>query len=88
VHGIRRRGADGALNRARGIALARGPMRGRGTDAESGSNPSSTPARTRVRAAARQGRDDMRGPHVSLCWWRQAAGEGGLGWAGNARWAA
>jgi hypothetical protein len=30
----------------------------------------------------------MWGLHVSLCWWRQAAGEGGLGWAGNARWAA
>jgi hypothetical protein len=32
----------------------------------------------RVRAAARQGREDMRGPHVSLCWWQQAAGKAGL----------
>jgi hypothetical protein len=30
VHGIGRRRADGALNRARGIALACGPTRGRG----------------------------------------------------------
>jgi hypothetical protein len=52
VNGIGRRGADGALNRARGIALACGPTGG-GTDAESGSNPSSTPARSQGTAGAR-----------------------------------
>jgi hypothetical protein len=53
MHGIGRRGADGTLNRARGIALACGPTGEHGTDAESGSNPCSTPARSQGAAGAR-----------------------------------
>jgi hypothetical protein len=64
MHGIGRRGADGALNRARGIALACGPTGGRGTDAESGSNPSSTPARSQG-APGREEADDGWPPPVS-----------------------
>jgi hypothetical protein len=53
VHGIGRHGADGALNRARGIALACGPTRGEGA--------ARTPSRGPIRARPRLGRKARRG---------------------------